>query len=252
MVRKIHHVGIVVRRLEEAYRFYLGGLGLPLVREAELNDQGVRAALLTMGESAIELVEPTAQGTGVQRFLEKHGEGLHHLCFETEDVGKDLAALRARGVSVIDEVPRQGLAGPIAFLHPKATAGVLVELVSPADRLALPDETLRMKRVVIASHDVVRACDLYRDLFQLNGKSVNGSLRTMIDVGSAALLVVPADEAGGMEGMLALSLVSDDLTAMTERLQAAGVALRTGAGEITVSPHSSHGVHLHISRFNFP
>jgi methylmalonyl-CoA epimerase len=251
MVRKIHHVGIVVRRLETAYRFYRDGLGLSLVREAELKGEGVRAALLAMGESAIELLEPINRGTGVQRFLEKRGEGLHHLCFETEDVGKDLAALRARGVPVIDEVPREGLAGLIAFLHPKATAGVLVELVSPLDRMAPRHDTLRMKRVVITSHDVVRACDLYSDLFQLNGKTVNGS-RTFIDVGPAALLVVPADEAGGVEGMLALSLVSDDLTAMTERLQAGGVALRTGAGEITVEPHSSHGVHLHISRFNFP
>ena len=90
MLTKIHHIGIVVRSLDEAYAFYRDALCLPVHKEAVIQDQGVRAALLTIGESEIELLEPIAPGTGVARFLEQRGEGLHHLCFETDDVSQEL------------------------------------------------------------------------------------------------------------------------------------------------------------------
>jgi methylmalonyl-CoA/ethylmalonyl-CoA epimerase len=128
MVRRIHHVGIVVEKLTRAYGFYRDTLGLPVLKEVEIKDQGVRAALLGARESEIELLEPVQAGTGVARFLEKRGEGLHHLCFETEDVDASLRRLKASGVTLIDETPRNGLAGRIGFLHPRACAGVLVEL----------------------------------------------------------------------------------------------------------------------------
>ncbi|HEU5322894.1 MAG TPA: VOC family protein, partial [Methylomirabilota bacterium] len=86
MVRRIHHVGIVVERLKRAFGFYRDVLGLPVLREAELPDQGVRAALLAAGDSEVELLEPLHPDTGVGRFLARRGEGLHHLCFETPDV----------------------------------------------------------------------------------------------------------------------------------------------------------------------
>ena len=248
MVQKIHHVGIVVREIDEALRFYQDSLGLPVIKRGELKRHGVAAALLATGESAIELVEPTDPTTGVARFLRERGEGLHHLCFQTEDVGRDLIELRQKGVLLIDEVPRPGLPGLIAFLHPKSTAGVLVELASPTEEIPR-HEAVRMKRVVISSSDVPRACDLYRDLFDIHGKSVNGNARTLLDVGRSALLIVPAEEAGGVEGMLALSLVSEDLSLLLERFRGHGVALRSGAGELTVEPSSSHGVHLHVSRY---
>src|SRR5258705_11448152 len=120
MVTDIHHVGIVVKNLREAYRFWRDTLGLPLLREAEIADQGVRAALLAAGDSEIELLEPTPADTGVARFLAKRGEGLHHLCLETPNVDANLGALKAQGVPLLDETPRQGLAGGIAFLHPSA------------------------------------------------------------------------------------------------------------------------------------
>ena len=128
MVKKIHHVGIVVENLARAYRFWRDALGLPLLREAEIADQGVRAALLAAGDGEIELLEPTDTQGGVARFLAKRGEGLHHVCFETPNVEGMLADLKAGGVPVIDETPRAGLAGRIAFLHPKSTNGVLLEL----------------------------------------------------------------------------------------------------------------------------
>ena len=131
MLTKIHHVGIVVRSLDEAYAFYRDALSLPVHKEAVIQDQGVRAALLTIGESEIELLEPIAPGTGVARFLEQRGEGLHHLCFETNDVNEELETAKQRGVTLIDQQPRAGLAGMICFLHPKSSHGVLIEYAQP-------------------------------------------------------------------------------------------------------------------------
>src|SRR5262245_3132659 len=119
MVTNIHHVGIVVRHLAQAYRFWRDTLGLALVREAVIEDQGVRAALLAAGDSEVELLEPLGTDTGIARFLAKRGEGLHHLCFRTPTVDQDLDALRARDVPLLDATARAGLAGRIAFLHPR-------------------------------------------------------------------------------------------------------------------------------------
>ena len=131
MLKKIHHVGIVVRNIEAAYAFYRDTLSLPVHKEDTIQDQGVKAALLTIGASEIELLEPITPGTGVARFLESRGEGLHHVCFETDDVHRELAAAKARGLQVIDQQPRPGLAGLICFLHPKASHGVLIEYAQP-------------------------------------------------------------------------------------------------------------------------
>ena len=131
MLRKIHHVGIVVRNLEEAYAFYRDTLGLPVHKTAVVEDQGVKAALLTIGNSEIELLEPINPNGGVAKFLQRRGEGLHHICFETDDVAAELAATKAKGIDLIDQTPRKGLAGMICFLHPRANHGVLVEYAQP-------------------------------------------------------------------------------------------------------------------------
>jgi methylmalonyl-CoA/ethylmalonyl-CoA epimerase len=130
-MRRIHHVGVVVRQIADAYRFYRDVLELPLLEERTIADQGVRAALLAAGDTEIELLEPLSPSSGVGRFLARHGEGLHHLCFETADIAASLADLRAKNADLIDEAPREGLAGQIAFLHPRTCAGVLVELAMP-------------------------------------------------------------------------------------------------------------------------
>ena len=131
MFKKIHHVGIVVRDIEAAYAFYRDTLGLAVHKQDILPDQGVKAALLSIGESEIELLEPIDAHTGVARFLERKGEGLHHLCFETDDVVQELENAKAQGITVIDQQPRPGLAGMICFLHPTSNHGVLVEYAQP-------------------------------------------------------------------------------------------------------------------------
>jgi methylmalonyl-CoA/ethylmalonyl-CoA epimerase len=131
MIEKIHHVGVAVHSLDESLKFYRDVLGLPVAESASVEDQGVRAAMLTIGESEIELLEPLRPDSPVGKFLERKGEGLHHICFQSTDVDADLDELKAKGVDLVDQAPRKGLAGMICFLHPKANRGVLVELATP-------------------------------------------------------------------------------------------------------------------------
>ena len=133
MIDKIHHIGIAVRSLDEALEFYRHTFGLHLHAQDTIEDQGVKAALLTIGQSEIELLEPTRPDSAVGRFLERKGEGLHHICFQTPDVDGELEALKQKGVELVDQHPRRGIAGLICFLHPKASKGVLVELATPID-----------------------------------------------------------------------------------------------------------------------
>jgi methylmalonyl-CoA epimerase len=133
MLKRIHHVGIVVPHLEKAMGLWRDLLGLSLTKSATIQDQGVKAALLKVGDSEIELLEPLNPDNGVGKFLSRRGGGLHHVCFETEDVVRELEAARAKGIQLIDQKPRPGLAGMICFLHPKATRGVLVEYAQPFD-----------------------------------------------------------------------------------------------------------------------
>jgi len=254
MVTGIHHVGIAVKSLATAYRFWRDTLGLPLTREAEVTDQGVRAALLAAGDSEIELLEPLKADSPIGRFLGKRGEGLHHVCFKSADVADELAALRAKGVSLLDTAPRRGLAGRIAFLHPQACHGVLVELATPDAGSHHPDSPVRFKRLVIGSPSPDDTAKTYQDLFGLPEVEVNnGGPRTMLGwAGGVTLMMVPAREARGMEGLVALSMVAPDLPPLVARLEQAKASMLVGAAELTVEPRSSHGVHLHISRYHFP
>jgi methylmalonyl-CoA/ethylmalonyl-CoA epimerase len=133
VIDKIHHIGIAVHSLDDALKFYRDTLGLHVQAQDTIEDQGVRAALLTIGQSEIELLEPTRPDAGVAKFLERKGEGLHHICFQTDDVDSDLETLKSKGVELVDQKSRPGLAGMICFLHPKASRGVLVELATPMD-----------------------------------------------------------------------------------------------------------------------
>jgi methylmalonyl-CoA/ethylmalonyl-CoA epimerase len=131
MLKKIHHVGVVVPNLEQAMALWRDLLGLTLTKSQTVQDQGVKAALLQVGASEIELLEPLSPDNGVGKFLARRGGGLHHVCFETEDVERELDGAKAKGIQLIDQKPRAGLAGMICFLHPKATRGVLVEYAQP-------------------------------------------------------------------------------------------------------------------------
>ena len=129
VIKKIDHIAIVVRSIEEALQVYEGALGLELTDVKEVPEQAVTVAFLPVGESKIELVEPLTTDGGVARFLEKRGEGLHHICLEVDDIEAALQDLAAQGIRLIDEQPRQGAHGRVAFQHPKSAHGVLIELI---------------------------------------------------------------------------------------------------------------------------
>jgi methylmalonyl-CoA epimerase len=125
----LDHVAIVVKDLDKAVAFYRDSLGLSLSEIEEVPEQQVKTAIFGHGMGRVELICPTTPNSGVARFLEKRGEGLHHICLEVEDIEQAMAAVKAAGAPLIDEVPKPGAGGAkVAFIHPKGTHGVLTEL----------------------------------------------------------------------------------------------------------------------------
>ena len=125
----LNHICIAVRDIEDTVSFYRDTFGLPEAEIEDIPDQGVRATLLRVGGSQLELIQPTDLDGSVARFIERRGEGLHHVCFEVQNLQDKLDLLSAGGTELIDRSPRQGISGMIAFLHPRSTRGVLIELV---------------------------------------------------------------------------------------------------------------------------
>ena len=127
---KIDHIGIATRQIDEALGLWQDALGLQVDSTEEVTEQGVRVAMLSIGESHIELLEPLSQDSPVGKFLEKRGPGIHHLAVRVKDIRASLAQLKEKGTRLIDESPRTGAGGClVAFVHPSAANGVLLELV---------------------------------------------------------------------------------------------------------------------------
>jgi methylmalonyl-CoA/ethylmalonyl-CoA epimerase len=129
MLKKINHIGIAVASLGEAIPFYQHNLGMNLVGVEEVGEQMVKVAFLQIGESKIELLEPTSEESPIARFLDKNGPGIHHVAYEVEDIEVAISRLELEGMRMIDRTPRSGAHGArIAFVHPKSSGGVLTEL----------------------------------------------------------------------------------------------------------------------------
>ncbi|RWZ60144.1 methylmalonyl-CoA epimerase [Halobacillus fulvus] len=132
--KKIAHIGIAVKSIEDALPFYQNSLGLPLKGVEEVETEQVRVAFLKIGETMLELLEPLQDTSPIHTFLEKRGEGIHHIAFEVEDIEERLAQYKSQGIRLIHEEPKTGAHdSQIAFLHPKAANGVLVELCQPKE-----------------------------------------------------------------------------------------------------------------------
>lgn len=130
---KINHIGIATKGIDEALKFWGNALGLENVHTEIVEDQKVKVAMLPIGESRIELLEPTSDDSSISKFLEKRGGGIHHIAVEVDDIEASLAKLKAQGMRLIDETPRIGAEGClVAFVHPSASNGVLLELVQTA------------------------------------------------------------------------------------------------------------------------
>jgi methylmalonyl-CoA/ethylmalonyl-CoA epimerase len=130
---RIDHIGVAVEDLDEAVALYSERLGMPVQHRETVEEQGVEAVLLGVGESHVELLRPLGDDTAVGRFLERNGPGLHHVAYGTDDIESALDAVRAAGLRLIDERPRTGIRNSrVAFVHPRSTGGVLTELVEAA------------------------------------------------------------------------------------------------------------------------
>jgi methylmalonyl-CoA epimerase len=134
---KINHLGIATKSIKEALKFWQDSLGLENIHTEEVAEQKVRVAMLPIGESRVELLEPTSDDSPISKFLEKRGGGVHHIAIEVENIEESLAKLKAEGARLIDETPRIGAEGClIAFVHPAATGGVLLELTQKIESVS--------------------------------------------------------------------------------------------------------------------
>ena len=134
MFGEIDHIGVAVEDIDQSIALYRDRLGMREQHRETVEAFGVEAVLLEIGDAHVELLMPTGADSGVARFLERNGPGMHHVAYRTDDIEKALAALSASGVRLIDEEPRTGIReSRVAFLHPKSTGGVLTEIVQPKD-----------------------------------------------------------------------------------------------------------------------
>lgn len=134
MIKRVHHIGIAVENLKESAALFEKVLGTKAHFHAAPG-QKVNEAVFEIGQGAeIDLIEPTGPDSAVARYLEKRGEGLHHIALEVDDVNKELKAAEAKGIQLIDKEGREGVAGQIGFLHPKSLAGVMIELAQPGEK----------------------------------------------------------------------------------------------------------------------
>lgn len=132
-IKKINHIAIVVENIEDALSFWRDQLGLELDHVEDVPSQASKVAFMPVGEGEVELVQPTDKNTGLGKYLDKRGEGMHHLCIEVDDIESMLADLKNKGVRLIDEEPHDLPGRRMAFIHPKASNGVLIELYEIVD-----------------------------------------------------------------------------------------------------------------------
>jgi methylmalonyl-CoA/ethylmalonyl-CoA epimerase len=270
MLARVHHVGLVVRRMEDGLALWRDTFGLRVSKQATVADQGVKAALLPIGRSEIELLEPIDPKSGVAKFLEKRGEGLHHVCFETADVAAELAGARERGFPLIDEAPRPGLAGTICFLHPKGTRGVLVEFATPPPGEVHHERAgsgalagLALAEVTARSREAASAAELFSTKLGLAPAPCEagvGLIAAAVAAGGVQLRFVSADphsagpEAAALraavdvsgEGLAGLVLEVDDPSAATAALAALGPVPAAPACHLDAG--RCHGVALSLRR----
>ena len=276
---RIHHVALVVADADRALRFYRDLLGLPVAVDRVIEEQGVRGVLLPMPGGAgaarceIEIIQPVRDDTGVAKYLDAQGEGLHHVCLQSTDVAADLRAARDAGQRMIDETPRNGLAGRIGFLHPESNHGILVEFAQPPDgaphravAAAGPVAPIGLDHLIAAVHDPAVVSAGFQQHFgfeetgALRQPALNVESRLVALGGSVLELACPIDPAasdpltrrlGRGEGLFMVALGVADVAAAVAHLRAAGVkctdaVVIDGQTRSFLSPRPAHGVRLQL------
>jgi methylmalonyl-CoA/ethylmalonyl-CoA epimerase len=151
MLKKLSHVSIAVENVDEAVKYYRDVLGLEVTRTVTLDDRQLKIAFIKIGDTELELLEPLNQDNTVRRYLDRWGPGLHHICFEVDDIAGSMETLKARGAEFTDTEPRPGAVGQVAFMPPSSTGGVLVEINQEDDPLAEYAATDPTDGVVVTS-----------------------------------------------------------------------------------------------------
>ena len=130
-IKRIAHIGVAVSDLDSAMKFFTEGLPLEVTHTEDY--QGMKIAFIPIGDSSVELLQDVSGASAIKKFLDKNGEGIHHIAYEVDDINQAISELKAKGIKLIDEKPRQGAHGmSVAFMHPKATHGILMELCQPS------------------------------------------------------------------------------------------------------------------------
>ncbi|MDR3604269.1 MAG: methylmalonyl-CoA epimerase [Desulfomonilaceae bacterium] len=130
-IKRIAHLGVAVQDLETAMKFFTDSLPLEVTHTEDFN--GMKIAFIPIGDSSVELLQDVSGASAIKKFVDKNGEGIHHIAYEVDDINEAIAELKAKGIKLIDETPRQGAHGmSVAFMHPKATHGILMELCQPS------------------------------------------------------------------------------------------------------------------------
>ena len=242
MITRIHHVAVVVRDLDEALGFWRDTLELPVLRSADLPEHGVRAALLACGPGEIEVLSPINADSGVGRFLESRGGGLHHVCFESDDVVREVRRFIGTGVDMIDGKPRAGLAGKVAFVHPRACGKLLMELVTPPARGALPEAPLALVAVHGKVEDVRESAQRLQDLFGMSRRlaAEDGSF-VQLSLAELTLQLTPLGGGFSKPAFTALRLRARDLPALARRLGERDVPHQESVVGLVVTPGPDRG-----------
>lgn len=238
MIERLHHVAIVVPDADAALGFYRDILGLTVTADSVMMEQGVRGILLACGENEIEIIQPVVPDNGVARFLASRGPTLHHFCYSTLDIRAELARIEALGdVEIIDKTPRTGLAGEVAFIHPRSLHGVLVELAQPPAGAHVSTEK-GIDHIVARVADLDAAAARWEHVLGLklvHRITTPNSVIGQVPSGQVTLeLIAPTSPDSPMAQQIAVngegaaSMVAidvPDIDAMVARLRAAGITL---------------------------
>ena len=236
MFKRIDHIGVAVRDMAAAAEKFERAFGLTVAAQEEIEDQQLVAALVPTANVRFELMQPTTPDSVVGRFLERRGEGVHHVCFEVEDIRAEIETLKGRDVQLIQGAPREGFVGEVEFVHPRSARGVLTE-IAQVSRRTTSDTELKLHHITIATSNRSEAADTWSKNFGLTitrtAERQNAAIATAwLDAGDAQVeFAQQTSESGPLakaiesrgEGVYGVVLETADAPALAEKLKAQGI-----------------------------
>jgi methylmalonyl-CoA/ethylmalonyl-CoA epimerase len=236
MFKRIDHIGIAVRDITAAADMFERAYGLTVAVQEEIEDQQLIAALVPTGNVRFELMQPTTPDSVIGRYLERRGEGIHHVCFEVDDIRAEIETLKGRDVQLIQGAPREGFVGEVEFIHPRSARGVLTE-IAQVTRRTETDTDLKLHHITIATSDRDEAADTWSKNFGLpvtrKSERANAPIATAwLDAGDAEVeFAQQTSETGPLakaiesrgEGVYGIALETPDAPSLAEKVTAQGL-----------------------------